>query len=149
MTATKPASKSRKTPKRAIISRVGVVSDWGGYLYVRAERSKAGEQRQTMSSFELRGTLKEAVKGIVEFELRIDASEDKLGVGRAEIACVGVFSSLKPALAGSVYLTGREFDLVVALAVGGRLREVSLEFQEPRYGSALIASVGFGGASMD
>lgn len=149
MKARSPAAKSRKTPKREIISRTGVVSDWGGYLYVRAERSKAGEHRRTMSSLELRGKLKEAVKGVVDFDLRLDPSEEDLGVGNAEIACVGVFSSAKPALSGSVYLTGREFDLVVALALGGRLREISLDFQEPRYGSALIASVGFGSDSME
>lgn len=134
----------RKRPKRDLLSRIGVVSDWGGHLFVYADRRR-GEQeaRQTLLSLELRGVFKEAVKGVTDFELGVVPSDKELGVGNAEIACVGVFSSAKPSLRGSVYLSSREFDLIVALAAAGKLAEISVNFQEPRYGSALIASVSF------
>ena len=142
-----PASKNHR---REMLSRSGVVTDWGGSLFVHADRLQTGEEkRRTLAALDLRGTLNKAVKGASAFELSVVPCDEEPSLGNVEIPCVGVFTATKPALRGSVYLSRLEFDLVVALATGGRLRGISVDFQEPHYGTALIANVSFGSEPME
>ena len=142
MATAKPRAKTpaRRARTRGMISRTGLVSDWGGSLFILAERHKGSETRRCLASLDLRGSLKEAVKGVTDYELTLSPSDDDPGVGKAEIASLGCFIATKPVLRGIVSLSRLEFDLVIALAVGGKLRQIAMYFQEPRYGSALIAS---------
>lgn len=89
------------------------------------------------------GEFTEPVRGISAFSLRV-RPEAKPGLGNVEIPSVGAWSATKPAFDGGVYLSEREFDLVLAMATSGKLVSVHFHFQEPHYGKALIASVSFG-----
>jgi hypothetical protein len=50
---------------------------------------------------------------------------------------------MRGSLDAVVKLADREFQIVVAMVTTGRLASVHFYFQEPRYGSVLIASCSF------
>lgn len=50
---------------------------------------------------------------------------------------------MKGSLDAVVELADREFQLLCGIATAGRLTAVDLCFQEPRYGTALVASCSF------
>lgn len=99
-------------------------------------------------SLDIRGEFTTPVRDISTFTLRINP-EAEPSLGNAEIPCVGVWTSVKPAFNGSVDLSDREFDLVRTMASSGKLVSVHLNFQQPHYGKSLIASVSFSSDSPD
>lgn len=136
-------TKPRRTPaKRALLSITGSPTDWGGELFVYGDRRDGSDLRHTILSLDIRGEFTTPVRGTTAFVLRV-RSEDKPSLGNVEIPCVGVWIAVKPAFDGSVNLSHREFDLVLAMAASGKLASVHLNFQEPRYGKSLIATVSF------
>jgi hypothetical protein len=95
-----------------------------------------------MLLLELRGVLSEPVKKVSSFTVTVFA-EAEPAVGAAEIPSVGSVLSMRGSLDAVVQLADREFQFVVAMVTTGRLASVHFCFQEPRYGSALIASCSF------
>ena len=132
----------RRSPKRPLLMRTGAVVDWGGNVFVNAERAKGEDLRRTLVSLDVSGTFTEPVKGVDAFVLTVHPS-DQVDTSAAEIAGVGAFISMKRELHGVVSIMANEFDFVLALAAAGKLRLVDVTFQEPRYRSALIAGVSF------
>lgn len=136
------AAPAKSKRKRELLARSGVVEDWGGYIFIHGDR-RAGEGcRTTLMSMDIRGEFTTPVKGVTAFRLRV-TPEISPSAGNAEIPAVGVWTSAKPALDGSVYLSDREFDLIRTMAAAGKLASIYVGFQEPYYGSSLIASVSF------
>lgn len=140
--STKQAKRTHRLPKRAMVSRAGSVTDWGGYVFVYGDRRNGESVRQSLLSLDIRGQFTSPVRGVSAFALRV-TPESEPGLGNAEIPCVGVWTAAKPAFDGGVYLSDREFGLLLAMATAGKLLSVHLNFQEPHYGKALIASVSF------
>ncbi len=132
----------RKSSQRAMLSRAGSVTSWGGYLFVYGDRRAGESSRRNLLSLDIKGEFLMPVRGIAAFVIRINP-EAEPSLGNVEIPCVGVWSSSKPAFDGGVYLSEREFDLILAMASSGKLASVHLQFQEPHYGKSLIASVSF------
>lgn len=95
-----------------------------------------------MLCLEIRGDLSEPVKNISSFRLTVFAQSEP-AVGAAEIPSVGSVISMRGSLDAVVELADREFQLLTAIATAGRLTAVDLSFQEPRYGTGLIASCSF------
>lgn len=135
----KPKSRSKR---RELMSRTGVVHGWDASVFVRAESQHGVRERKPMLVLELRGELSEPVKKVTSFKLTVFA-EAEPAVGAAEIPSVGSVLSMRGSLDAVVQLADREFQLAMAMATAGRLASVHLHFQEPRYGSALIASCSF------
>jgi hypothetical protein len=135
----KPEARSRR---RELIARYGRVKDWDISLYVHGESRHGMRERTSMQVLEVRGDLDEAVKKVQSFRLTVFAKNEP-EVGTAEIPSVGSVISMRQELGAAIELAAAEFQLAVAMAAAGRLRSVHLCFQEPRYGSALIASCSF------
>lgn len=136
------AVSTKRKSKPELLARSGTVADWGGHVSIHGDR-RAGEGcRTTLMSLDIRGEFTTPVKGVAAFRLRV-TPEISPSSGNAEIPAVGVWTSAKPALEGSVYLSDREFDLVRTMAAAGKLASIYVSFQQPHYGSSLIASVSF------
>ncbi|WP_129449270.1 hypothetical protein [Methylibium sp. Pch-M] len=138
----KQTKRARKPSKRAMVSRAGSVTNWGGYVFVYGDRRNNQSVRQSLLSLDIRGEFTSPVRGVSAFALRV-TPESEPGLGNVEIPCVGVWIAAKPEFDGGVHLSDREFDLLLAMATAGKLLSVYLHFQEPHYGKALIASVSF------
>ena len=135
----KPKERSKR---RELISRTGMVHGWDASVFVRAESRHGARERKAMLVLEARGDLSAPVKKVSSFKLTIFADAEPV-VGAAEIPSVGSIISMRESLDAVVQLADQEFRLVSAMATAGRLTAVHLCFQEPRYGSALIASCSF------
>lgn len=145
MSSPRPSSSRRprgQIKRRELMSRTGVVHGWDASVFVLLESRHGARERKPMLVLELRGELSEPVKKVGSFKLTVFA-EAEPAVGAAEIPSVGSVLSMRGSLDAVVQLADREFQLVVAMATAGRLMSVHLCFQEPRYGSALVASCSF------
>ena len=131
-----------KSSKRLFLSRAGSVNSWGGYVFVYGDRRDGENSRHRLLSLDVRGEFTTPVRDISAYALRV-TPEAEPSLGNVEVPCVGVWTATKPAFDGGVYLSDREFDLVLAMATSGKLASVHLNFQEPHYGKSLIASVSF------
>jgi len=138
------AMKKTHRARREILSREGVIEGWDLSLYAIAQGGKAVEERRREEQIYLtvRGTLVEAVSGVVEFDFQITGTDSPMA-GRAEIPCVGSVIAVRPKLQAGVELSLRQFDTLLSVARAGHLKSCHFSFQTPRYGSALIASVSF------
>jgi len=136
--------KLRKGPSRpTLLSREGVITRWRASLHVLAERHRGGPRERKGSAWlTLEGELTEPVAGVSGFSIHVFPVTEPC-VGQAEIPSVGSFIRVKPVMDGVVELSGEEFNFIVTLAASGRIASCSVAFQPPRYGRALIASVGF------
>jgi hypothetical protein len=139
-------SKKSSGPKRRTkdewLRRVGLVESWGGYLYISADRERSGIERRSMHGLKLRGTLPDPVAGVSAFELTV-CSDPRACASSGEVPAIGSWLKVKPVLEGLVMLAEREFDLVLALAVAGKLASFSVTFKKPHYGHGLITRVDF------
>ena len=140
--STQRAVRHKKRKKRDILSRFGTVTSWDLSVFVYSEKRSATAERQALISLVLKGTLVEPVRNTTAFGLTVFPCADP-ELGNAEIPSVGSIIAMKPVLNAVVQLAYEEFQVVMALATAGRLVSVRLSFQEPRYGSALIASCSF------
>jgi len=134
----------RKRPSRTtLLSREGAITAWRASLHVFAERRR-GEPRERKGSpwLVIEGELTEPVAGVSAFSIHMFPVTGPR-VGQAEIPSVGSFIRAKPVMDGVVELAEREFDFVLTLLTSGRIASCSVAFQPPRYGRALIASIGF------
>lgn len=119
---------------------------WDAYVYVRADRRDGACDRDSLLSLNIKGNFTAAIRNVAAFILRIYPEADPQP-GNAAIPFIGIWTSTKPMFDGAVYLSYREFDLLLAMAQSGKLISVHLSFQEPYYGKSLIASVSFSGES--
>jgi len=141
MPAKKPAGPRRST-KHECLRRVGLVESWGGYLYLSADRERSGVERRSMHGLKFKGTLTDSVAGVSAFELTV-CSDPRACASSGDTPSIGSWLKVKPVLNGLVMLAEREFDLVLALAVAGKLVSISVRFQKPHYGNGLISRVDF------
>lgn len=140
-----PARKStgpKRSTKDERLHRVGLVESWGGYLYVSADRDRSGIERRSMHGLKLKGNLNEPVSGVSAFELTV-CSDPRACASTGDVPAIGSWLKAKPVLDGLVMLAEREFDLVLALAVAGKLASISVSFQKLHYGHGLIKRVDF------
>lgn len=122
--------------------RTGLVRAWDASVFVHAEARHGVRERKPMLCLEIRGDLSEPVKKINSFRLTVFAHYQP-AAGAAEIPSIGSIISMKGSLEAVVELADREFQLLTEIATAGRLIAVDLSFQEPRYGTGLIASCSF------
>lgn len=132
----------RKVKKREFALHYGTVSSWDASLFVLAEKRGGQTTRQTLLSLELKGELSAPVKNITGFQLTVFPDKTS-SLGNAETPSVGSIIATKPLINAVVSLSEQEFQVLLALASSGRLACVHLSFQDPRYGSASIASCSF------
>jgi hypothetical protein len=138
----------KRGPKSETLRRVGRVESWGGYVHVRADRDRSGAERHSLHALMLKGNLNEPVSGMSAFEMSV-YSDPRAGVSVGDVPAIGTWVKVKPVLDGLVVLTEREFDLVLALAAGGKLVSVAVSFQKPHYGRGAITSVDFSSEMLD
>lgn len=141
MPAKKPPG-LRRSPKDEWLRRVGLVESWGGYMYLSADRERSGVERRSMHGLKLKGALTDPVAGVSAFELTV-CSDPRACASSTDVPAIGSWLKAKPVLDGLVMLSEREFDLVLALAVAGKLASIGVRFQKPHYGSGLITRVDF------
>ena len=132
----------RKVKKREISHHNGTVSSWDASLFVYIDKRGGETTRQTLLSLQLKGEFLAPVKNITGFQLTAFPYKTP-SVGNAEMPSVGSIIATKPLIDAVVTLSEQEFQVLFALATSGRLASLHLSFQEPRYGSALIASCSF------
>lgn len=132
----------KRSTKDERLRRVGLVESWGGYMYLSADRKRLGIERRSMHGLRLQGTLTDPVAGVSTFELTV-CSDHNACASSGDMPSIGSWLKAKPVLNGLVMLTEREFDLVLALAVAGKLASFSVTFQKPHYGHGLITRVDF------
>lgn len=150
-----PASAPRATRKpkarakpRELVSRSGLIREWNASVFVIADAHHGDRQRKSTRCLEFRGALTKPVKGICEFMVTVFAEMEPT-VGRAEIPSVGSIISMRQTLDAVLPLAEGEFQLLAMMAAAGKANSVHVSFQEPRYGSALIASCSFSSKSPD
>lgn len=133
------ATKKTKKVERQMLSREGEVTDWHAEIFALAfDADVLTKERRSVPSINIRGSFSEAAKGVTQFDIML--TPGKPHIGNAEIPCIGSIS-LKTTIQGYVTLTPLEYQTALAMATTGTLRYISCEFQAPRYGSALIASI--------
>lgn len=131
-----------------MLRRVGRVESWGGYVYVSADRERSGTERRSLHGLKLKGSLNEPVAGVSAFELTV-YGDPRAIASEGHVPAIGSWLKVKPVMDGLVMLTEREFDLLLALAQGGKLVSVGLSFQKPHYGRGLIISSDFSSELLD
>lgn len=141
MSARKSVVPKRST-KDEWLRRVGLVESWGGYQYLSADRERSGVERRSMHGLKLKGSLTDPVAGVSAFVLTV-CSDPRACASSGDVPAIGSWLKAKPVLEGLVMLAEREFDLVLALAVAGKLASFSVTFQKPHYGHGLIIRVDF------
>lgn len=127
---------------RELISRSGAVTGWEAGLYLHAEGRREDRERKAMLALDVYGNLKEPVRNVNAFKITLFSASDPTP-GKAEIPSVGSIIAVKPTLDLVVTLADRELSLLTAMAAAGRLKHVDICFQEPKYGTALVASCEF------
>ncbi|MFJ1253849.1 hypothetical protein [Cupriavidus sp. CuC1] len=133
----------RGLSQSTLLTREGIITGWRASLHVLAERHRGGlRERKGSAWLVLEGELTEPVSGVSGFSIHMFPVTEPF-VGQAQIPSVGSFIRVKPVMDGVVELSDREFDFVVTLVASGRIASCSVAFQPPRYGRALIASIGF------
>lgn len=130
--------KTRAKP-RGVVSRWVLIREWEASIFVLAEARHGVRKRESMWCLRFLGNLTKPVKGISEFRLTVFAEAD-LPIGKAEVPSIGSIISMKQTLDAVVPLSHAEFQLLASMATAGKVASVHMSFQEPRYGSALIAS---------
>ena len=125
-----------------MISRSGAVTGWEAGLYLHAEGRREDRERKAMLALDVYGNLKEPVRNVNAFKITLFSASDPTP-GKAEIPSVGSIIAVKPTLDLVVTLADRELSLLTAMAAAGRLKHVDICFQEPKYGTALVASCEF------
>lgn len=141
--ATRKAPK-RRTTKRPILHCGARVDDWDAYVYVSANRKHGIDVRENLLVLNISGEFTKAMNKVSAFILRIyPKAEPKAGAGA--VPSVGIWTAAKPRFDGAIYLSFREFDLLLAMAQTGKLVSVHFSFQKTRYGVGAIASVSFSG----
>jgi hypothetical protein len=131
-----------------MLRRVGRIESWGGYVYVSADRERSGPERRSLHGLKLKGSLNEPVAGVSTFELTV-YGDPRAIASPGDVPAIGSWLKVKPVMDGLVMLTEREFDLLLALAQGGKLVSVGLSFQKPHYGRGLIISSDFSSELLD
>lgn len=133
----------KRHSRTTLLSREGAITGWRASLHVFAERRRGGpRERKGCPWIVIEGELTEPVAGVCAFSIHMFPVTEPC-VGRAEIPSVGSFIRAKPVMDGVVELSEREFDFVLTLLTSGRIASCSVAFLPPRYGRALIASIGF------
>lgn len=128
--------------KRSMLQREGSVSSWTLDIYARAEGKTNARSRGSAQYLILEGEFIEPLKGVARFSVQLSPA-DEPDLGAREIPTVGSVLRVKPEVQAAGTLTSDEFRSVLLLASAGKLRTFGMVFQEPRYGSALIASFSF------
>lgn len=128
--------------KRGMVSREGLVHKWTVDIYVRAEGDKHSRSRTSAQYLILEGDFIEPLKGVTKFSLQLN-TDAQPELGTREIPSVGAVLRVKPEIQAAGSLTPDEFQSILLLASVGRLRRFGMNFQEPRYGRALIANLSF------
>jgi hypothetical protein len=131
-----------KSKKRDILLREGQVLDWELHVYARAEGTKQSRHRDSSQYLILEGEFTEPVNGVAKFSLQLHADAEP-GVGARDMPCVGSVLRVKPEIQAGATLTPEEFQSILLLASTGNLKYLAMYFQQPRYGSALIANLSF------
>lgn len=131
-----------KRVHRPLIAREGSVLAWELHIYARADGSKQHRERKSSLYLVLQGEFSEPVKGISLYSLQLMSTAEP-DVGNREMPCVGSILRVKPRIDAGGTLTKEEFEALLTLATTGNLRHMGMIFEEPRYGSALIASMSF------
>lgn len=144
MTPMTTAKKRKTSRSREILSRHGLIEGWDLSLYARAQGGRAveGRTRDESTYLKVRGTLTEAVNGVLSFDFQLTGSTSPM-VGRPDIPSVGAITGMKPALQAGIDLSSEQFNTLLSIACAGRLKSCHFSFQTPHYGSALISSVSF------
>jgi hypothetical protein len=127
---------------RELIARSGTVTGWEAGLYLHADGRREGRERKAMLALDVYGNLQEPVRNVSAFKITLFSEPDPTP-GKAEIPSVGSIIAVKPTLDLVVTLADRELSLLTAMAAAGRLKHVDMCFQEPKYGTALVASCSF------
>lgn len=132
----------KRPTARKLISRDGTVTAWRLDAYVHATGTKLTAVRESDRYLIVEGTLTEAVKGVAAYSIQF-TSEPQPSLGNRDMPCVGSILRVKPRIDAAATLTPEEFKTMLTLATTDNLKSLTLYFQEPRYGSGLIASVSF------
>lgn len=94
------------------------------------------------TSLELRGSLNEPVRGVVDVELHL-GPEDDPGCGDARPAAIGAIVGMRPNMSIWLRWPPREFDRLWAMTLAGALKFVRLVMTTPKHNSALVTSAHF------
>jgi hypothetical protein len=128
--------------KRELLVREGIVLDCTTDIFVRAEGVKLSRTRESSRYLILEGDFTEPLNGVSKFSMHVH-TEAEPHLGNREIPSLGSILRLKPEIQPVVTLTPGEFQSLLILASGGKLRSVRVVFQKPHYGHALISSMSF------
>jgi hypothetical protein len=139
----KPKTRKSSTRKSSVVSREINVSDWELQMFCHAVAHTDPEHRRPAETYLIvKGTCTEPFNGSSTFCAQIHA-EDAPRIGPKELAAVGHVSASKRGISISASLHHVDFDRLLATATAGRLRYMSVYFQEPVRGSAALKTLGF------
>ena len=127
---------SRRTARAEVVERSGALVGWEADVSSSLMGTAAEPRLHAMTTLSVTGEFDEALAGVRRFEVDISpagpAPPDWTPRG------AGVWTAVKPAFSGAVYLPSQQFDLVQAMAISGKLRWASFNFEQPKYGSSRI-----------
>jgi hypothetical protein len=108
----------------------------------RAEGTRHSRTRDSSQYLIIEGDFTEPLNGVTKFLLQVHATATP-DLGARDMPCVGAVIQVKPQIQAAGTLTTEEFQSLFMLAGSGKLRSFAMNFQEPRYGRGLIASMSF------
>jgi len=138
----KPQSR-RRNGKPEMLSRNVAITSFSATVRLNAIHHKGDEPYiKGQPWLELRGTAQEPVKGVTDVKISMWPRE-KVEIGSARPASVGVVLGARPELAFGLTWPQAEFDWVWNLAVSGHLKVAHVYFTKPHYDSGLVVSASF------
>jgi hypothetical protein len=133
----------KSAPKQPLLIRTMTVSGFSVRMGINASQPRGVPPSLEMStSLELRGTLNEPVRGVVDVEIHL-GPEDHPGFGETSPAAVGAIVGMRPNMSIWLRWPPREFDRLWAMTLGGALKFVRLVTTPPKHNSGLVISAYF------
>lgn len=126
----------RKTKKRELLNREGLVSHWEMALFVHASDGRHRMTRDGRYYLHAKGTFAEAVGTVTGFDLMlVDGGE-----GLKEASAIGSIVGAKVEINAVVDLSPEEYAFAARLALSSRQCHMHMSFDKLHYGSGLIRS---------
>lgn len=144
-----PQAAARQKPKRKpqgskpeMLSRNVEITSFSATVRLNAVHKGDEPYVEGQPWLELCGTAKEPVNGVADVKISMWPRE-KVELGTARPASVGVVLGARPQLAFGLTWSQAEFDRVWNLAISGHLKFAHLYFTKPHYNSGLVVSASF------
>jgi hypothetical protein len=134
--------KPRSRRPEILIRNIEITSGQAG-VSISASRQKAEDPELSGSArVELAGVMDEPIRGVREVEMTVYPTDDPRP-GKDPIPWVGLVHGVKPVLRPAFFISHRDFERVLMLALSGQLKHAYMAVTQPHYNTAYVTNVSF------